>query len=70
QEALQRIQGAEGIQQLAVSSFRKLSGNKEDDWLSAGFASEVENNLSGVAKLKVVGKALVEDAKSVYQSSS
>ena len=61
-QALERIQGAKGINQLAVLSFRNLSGNAEDDWLSAGFASVLETKLSDVDALKVVGRAAIEDA--------
>jgi tetratricopeptide (TPR) repeat protein len=62
QQALERVRGTEGIRQLAVLSFRNLSGDKADDWLSAAFATVLETKLSEIATLKVVANALVEDA--------
>ncbi|MEM8669151.1 MAG: tetratricopeptide repeat protein [Planctomycetota bacterium] len=62
QEALQRVQSAQGIQQLAIIPFRNLSGNPAEDWLGAGFASVLQTKLSASDSLKVVGKGPMEEA--------
>jgi serine/threonine protein kinase/tetratricopeptide (TPR) repeat protein len=62
QEALQRIQRTEGIQQLAVIPFQNRTGDKDDDWLSHSFADEVQGQLSKAKQLKVVDIKLVENA--------
>ena len=63
-QALQRVQESQGIQQLAIVPFENLSGNPEEDWLGAGFASVLQTKLSGNDALKVVGKGPMEAAAS------
>lgn len=70
QEALQRVQSSQGIQQLAIIPFRNLSGNPAEDWLGAGFASVLQTKLSGSGSLKVVGKGPMEEAASALGIAS
>ena len=69
-DALQRIQTSTGIRQLAITPFENLSGNPDEDWLGAGFASVLQTKLSGHDLLKIVGKGPMEEAASALGISA